>query len=191
MDNASNNDTMMAIFEVGCHAECIAFSAMDSCMRCMPHSIHLAAIKVRSQLPSSLSYSNIYSSSLKQLAWSQRRMVRRVRLVEATIKMMFFFKVKMKVTPARTKIKKITFLKLFLRWVQASVQWLFKLWHRCWLLAALQSYTGSSLKPSEACWLAQKSSPVPPRRITGCQKHGVHAYSRCQDLVVIYLPNAL
>jgi hypothetical protein len=42
-------------------------------------------------------------------------MVRRVWLVEATIKMMFFFKAKMKVTPTRMKIKKITFLKLFLR----------------------------------------------------------------------------
>lgn len=46
MDNASNNDTLMSILEARCHAEGIEFSAKDSRMRCMPHTIHLAALKV-------------------------------------------------------------------------------------------------------------------------------------------------
>ncbi|KAI9449463.1 hypothetical protein F5148DRAFT_987548, partial [Russula earlei] len=47
MDNASNNDTMMTTLEVRCYAEGIRLSARDSRMRCMPHTIHLAALKVR------------------------------------------------------------------------------------------------------------------------------------------------
>jgi hypothetical protein len=46
MDNASNNDTLMAVLEARCHAEGMTFSALDSRMRCMPHTIHLAALKV-------------------------------------------------------------------------------------------------------------------------------------------------
>jgi hypothetical protein len=46
MDNASNNDTLMEALERKCHEAEIEFSASDSQMRCMPHTIHLAAIKV-------------------------------------------------------------------------------------------------------------------------------------------------
>ena len=46
MDNASNNDTMMEAIEDRCHAAGIQFSAAQARMRCMPHTIHLAAIKV-------------------------------------------------------------------------------------------------------------------------------------------------
>ena len=46
MDNASNNDVLMTGLEARCHAEGMAFSATDSRMRCMPHTIHLAALKV-------------------------------------------------------------------------------------------------------------------------------------------------
>ena len=46
MDNASNNDTMMEAIESRCHEAGIKFSAQKSCMHCMPHTIHLAAIKV-------------------------------------------------------------------------------------------------------------------------------------------------
>ena len=46
MDNASNNNTLMTSLESRCHQRGISFSAEDSRMRCMPHTIHLAAIKV-------------------------------------------------------------------------------------------------------------------------------------------------
>ena len=47
MDNATNNDTMMEAIESRRHEAGIKFSAQRSRMRCMPHTIHLAAIKVR------------------------------------------------------------------------------------------------------------------------------------------------
>ena len=46
MDNASNNDTMMEAIESRCREAGIDFSAQKSRMHCMPHTIHLAAIKV-------------------------------------------------------------------------------------------------------------------------------------------------
>ena len=46
MDNASNNDTMMEAIESRCREAGIDFSAQKSRMCCMPHTIHLAAIKV-------------------------------------------------------------------------------------------------------------------------------------------------
>ncbi|KIJ91395.1 hypothetical protein K443DRAFT_25262, partial [Laccaria amethystina LaAM-08-1] len=46
MDNASNNDTMMEAIESRCREAGIDFSAQKSRMRCMPHTIHLAAIKL-------------------------------------------------------------------------------------------------------------------------------------------------
>lgn len=46
MDNASNNDTMIESIQSQCHEAGIKFSAQKSCMHCMPHTIHLAAIKV-------------------------------------------------------------------------------------------------------------------------------------------------
>jgi hypothetical protein len=46
MDNASNNNTMMTSLERRCQQRGIEFSAQDARMRCMPHTIHLAALKV-------------------------------------------------------------------------------------------------------------------------------------------------
>ena len=46
MDNASNNDTMMEVIEDQCCMAGIKFSAKEARMHCMPHTIHLAAIKV-------------------------------------------------------------------------------------------------------------------------------------------------
>ncbi|EEB92505.1 hypothetical protein MPER_08973, partial [Moniliophthora perniciosa FA553] len=46
MDNASNNDTLMQELELRCFGTGIQFSAKDARMRCMPHIIHLAALKL-------------------------------------------------------------------------------------------------------------------------------------------------
>ena len=46
MDNASNNDTLMDALEFRCLGAGIEFSASEARMRCIPHIIHLAAIKV-------------------------------------------------------------------------------------------------------------------------------------------------
>ncbi|KAF8817342.1 hypothetical protein BYT27DRAFT_7075321, partial [Phlegmacium glaucopus] len=46
MDNASNNDTLMEALESRCEGAGIEFSASAARMRCMPHTIHLAAIKL-------------------------------------------------------------------------------------------------------------------------------------------------
>lgn len=46
MDNASNNDTLIEAIEARCCAAGIEFSARHSRMWCMPHTIHLAAMKV-------------------------------------------------------------------------------------------------------------------------------------------------
>ncbi|THU90864.1 hypothetical protein K435DRAFT_634826, partial [Dendrothele bispora CBS 962.96] len=46
MDNATNNDTMVECFADKC-AECgILFSEKNARMRCMPRTIHLAALKL-------------------------------------------------------------------------------------------------------------------------------------------------
>ncbi|KAJ7932219.1 hypothetical protein B0H13DRAFT_1519415, partial [Mycena leptocephala] len=46
MDNATNNDTLVVAFAERCRAMHISFSARDGRMRCMPHTIHLAALKL-------------------------------------------------------------------------------------------------------------------------------------------------
>jgi hypothetical protein len=46
MDNATNNDTLALGIERRSKEAGYYFSAMDSRMRCMPHTVHLAAIKV-------------------------------------------------------------------------------------------------------------------------------------------------
>ncbi|KAI0280551.1 hypothetical protein BC826DRAFT_975242 [Russula brevipes] len=46
MDNASNNNTLMTSLEWRCEEHGIRFSAQEARMRCMPHTIHLAAIKL-------------------------------------------------------------------------------------------------------------------------------------------------
>ncbi|KAJ7659747.1 hypothetical protein DFH06DRAFT_989446, partial [Mycena polygramma] len=46
MDNATNNDTMTDAIERKCLAAGIPFEAKRSRMRCMPHTVHLAALKL-------------------------------------------------------------------------------------------------------------------------------------------------
>ena len=47
MDNATNNDTMVVAIEQHCHEAGVYFSAKESQMCCIPHTIHLATIKVQ------------------------------------------------------------------------------------------------------------------------------------------------
>jgi hypothetical protein len=47
MDNASNNDTLVEHFAIKCREEGVEFDASNARMRCLPHTIHLAALKVR------------------------------------------------------------------------------------------------------------------------------------------------
>ncbi|KAF8054682.1 hypothetical protein FPV67DRAFT_1439648, partial [Lyophyllum atratum] len=46
MDNASNNNTLAVGIENRCYENNIPFTAGDARMRCMPHTIHLAALKL-------------------------------------------------------------------------------------------------------------------------------------------------
>ncbi|KAI4293903.1 hypothetical protein K525DRAFT_153653, partial [Schizophyllum commune Loenen D] len=46
MDNATNNDTMLEAIERKCVEAGIKFSAKQARLRCMPHTIHLAAMKL-------------------------------------------------------------------------------------------------------------------------------------------------
>lgn len=46
-DNASNNDIMLEKLEERFRREDIEFDASNARIRCMPHSLHLAALKVR------------------------------------------------------------------------------------------------------------------------------------------------
>ncbi|KAJ6631881.1 hypothetical protein B0H10DRAFT_1734538, partial [Mycena sp. CBHHK59/15] len=46
MDNATNNDTMVEAFQRRCRERSIEFSCTDARMRCMPHTIHLSALKL-------------------------------------------------------------------------------------------------------------------------------------------------
>ncbi|KIL55008.1 hypothetical protein M378DRAFT_201131 [Amanita muscaria Koide BX008] len=46
MDNASNNDTLLDSIEARCEAVGIKFSAKQARLRCMPHTCHLAALKL-------------------------------------------------------------------------------------------------------------------------------------------------
>ncbi|KZV63208.1 hypothetical protein PENSPDRAFT_590281, partial [Peniophora sp. CONT] len=48
MDNASNNDTLMEHLEHLHQAEFLDFNSAWARLRCMPHTVHLAALKVRS-----------------------------------------------------------------------------------------------------------------------------------------------
>ena len=46
LDNASNNDTMVEGIQSRAAKEGIHFDALWARLRCMPHTIHLAALKV-------------------------------------------------------------------------------------------------------------------------------------------------
>ena len=45
MDNASNNDTLVKGLEWRAKAEGIEFNPLWARLRCMPHTVHLAALK--------------------------------------------------------------------------------------------------------------------------------------------------
>ncbi|KAF8214654.1 hypothetical protein K438DRAFT_1562394, partial [Mycena galopus ATCC 62051] len=46
MDNTSNNDTMASHFLWKCEERNIEFDAEEARLRCMPHTAHLATLKV-------------------------------------------------------------------------------------------------------------------------------------------------
>jgi hypothetical protein len=46
MDNATSNDTLIAALERLHHNEGLPFNATQARLRCMPHTIHLSALKV-------------------------------------------------------------------------------------------------------------------------------------------------
>ncbi|KAJ6568575.1 hypothetical protein B0H19DRAFT_938552 [Mycena capillaripes] len=46
MDNATNNDTLVQSFERRCRKNGFKFSVKDGRMRCLPHTIHLSALKL-------------------------------------------------------------------------------------------------------------------------------------------------
>ncbi|THU96394.1 hypothetical protein K435DRAFT_664583 [Dendrothele bispora CBS 962.96] len=48
MDNVSHNDTMIECFADKCFQHDISFSEKNAHMCCMPHTIHLSALKVHS-----------------------------------------------------------------------------------------------------------------------------------------------
>jgi len=56
MDNASNNDTMVTAFEARCQKHGVEFSASHSRLRCMPHTCHLAVLKVDTGYLEALGY---------------------------------------------------------------------------------------------------------------------------------------
>ncbi len=63
MDNATNNDTMVDAIERKCKEQGIPFSAKNSCLRCMPHTVHLAMLKVDLNMISSAFGSYMYAYS--------------------------------------------------------------------------------------------------------------------------------
>ncbi|KAJ7168440.1 hypothetical protein C8R46DRAFT_811510, partial [Mycena filopes] len=46
MDNTSNNDTLMENLAIKCAAADIPFDPAEARIRCMPHTAHLAAVKL-------------------------------------------------------------------------------------------------------------------------------------------------
>ncbi|TDL15320.1 hypothetical protein BD410DRAFT_732882, partial [Rickenella mellea] len=50
-DNATNNDTLMESLEERCESRGIPFSAVEARMRCMPHTVRLAALKAIGAVP--------------------------------------------------------------------------------------------------------------------------------------------
>jgi hypothetical protein len=64
----------VAAFERRCRAQHITFAAVDGRMRCMPHTIHLAALKVRFSFIYSLCHSRLsYSSCWRQSVLSPKK----------------------------------------------------------------------------------------------------------------------
>lgn len=61
MDNATNNDTMMEELERRLTSLGIPFSAKDARMRCTPHIIHLAALRLLDAIDGTTSRQNQYN----------------------------------------------------------------------------------------------------------------------------------
>jgi hypothetical protein len=67
MDNASNNDTLVAALEVKFKSVGVTWwDALEARMRCFPHTTHLAVLKVRSVVLISESSLLTNQSSLKR-----------------------------------------------------------------------------------------------------------------------------
>ena len=90
MDNTSNNDTLMVSLEQRCEEQGVRFLAREARMRCMPHTVHLAAIKVIKYLKLERTADfHKYSTNpsfLKQLAPSQRLTVTKLQREMGTTK---------------------------------------------------------------------------------------------------------
>ncbi len=87
LDNATNNDTLVQGIESRCRKEGIAFDARLSRLRCMPHTVHLAAIKVSGDIwdsHTSCLTTILHCSSWRLSEWSARRLRKRL-LVKALI----------------------------------------------------------------------------------------------------------
>lgn len=67
LDNATNNDTMVAAIERRAHAESIEFNAQWARLRCMPHTIHLAAVKVSTSVLYQYSVTNMQTQLLEAI----------------------------------------------------------------------------------------------------------------------------
>jgi hypothetical protein len=61
MDNVTHNDTLVEAFGKRCEDEGIPLSSLDARMQCMPHAVHLSALKVSHTFEQS-SIPPIYSS---------------------------------------------------------------------------------------------------------------------------------
>ena len=91
LDNAANNDTFVDGIERRAKKAGMPFNASWARLRCMPHTIHLAAVKV----PSILFFNNFliyqliitYLSSSKGLVQFQAQKARKLHLVLVTTKM--------------------------------------------------------------------------------------------------------
>ena len=90
MDNASNNNTLITSLDRWCEECGIPFSVQEACMHCMPHTVHLAAVKIFKCLFLHIEtvFNHHLFSSLKELVQYKRWMARRQLLIVATIKIM-------------------------------------------------------------------------------------------------------
>ena len=66
MDNATNNNMMMVAIQQRCNEAKVYFSAVKSWLHCMLHTVHLAVIKVCASCHTSLSESEVITSTAPQ-----------------------------------------------------------------------------------------------------------------------------
>lgn len=71
-DNATNNDTMIEALEVKSKAKGISFNAKDVRCRCMPHTVHLAAMKVYKNKYIILRWSDVLYSASRRNRYNKR-----------------------------------------------------------------------------------------------------------------------